>query len=428
MLPRLAALLLFLFLALNAVAWPVLPYHAHLADLLFPLLAAAIVMLPGAGLSWQRADLAVAAYLIGALPALMISPDRRQSAIELLRECYVAIIYVVFALAARRGLARRIGGGLAIGGGLLSIAGLLVIAAERIGAVSWPLVGEVMTLPYLGDTVRLRALTDTEAMFACVLTASIPFAIERWQSDRARAWGALAAVMTIAALFTFSHAIAGVAVAMLIAAWRSLRPRRAVRLLAVAAVVLIVVAFNFAATVAIRSVSTGGSGYVDPSQYQYGVDDKEMRIGASIVKYTVMSYARLKQVAWDAFTDAPIAGLGLDQFPAATTRAYHAGRLPSNYIVTDPHSTVLGRMAECGIIGALTLLLLWIAWAKMAGAAMRAAPGIGYAAAAALFGLFVSSLNADIMNFRFLWVVAGLLRGLHEADGIITPDRTRRPL
>jgi cation transporter-like permease len=51
--------------------------------------------------------------------------------------------------------------------------------------------------------------------------------------------------------------------------------------------------------------------------------------------------------------------------------------------------------------------------------ARGAAPNnIALAAAAAFAGLLVSSVNADIMNFRFLWVVAGLLRGLQEANGI----------
>ena len=77
-------------------------------------------------------------------------------------------------------------------------------------------------------------------------------------------------------------------------------------------------------------------------------------------------------------------------------------------------------MAECGAIGGLTLVMLWIAWARLAIAGSRGRSGVGYAAAAALAGLLISSLNADIMNFRFLWVVAGLLRGLHDASGIIT--------
>ncbi|MEP6783086.1 MAG: hypothetical protein ABI983_05415, partial [Acidobacteriota bacterium] len=197
------------------------------------------------------------------------------------------------------------------------------------------------------------------------------------------------------------------------------------RRLAVAAAVVIVLAFNFAALVSIRSVSSGGSfffksGYVDSSQYHYGVEERTMRIGDSTVTYTVMSYARLKQIAWRAFTESPIAGIGLDQFPSATRRAYAEGSLTADYSDVDPHTTLLGRMAECGVIGALTLLLLWAAWAGLATEGARVGSGTGYAAAAALAGLAVSSLNADIMNFRFLWVIAGLLRGLHDANGITT--------
>ena len=78
----------------------------------------------------------------------------------------------------------------------------------------------------------------------------------------------------------------------------------------------------------------------------------------------------------------------------------------------------LGRLAECGIIGGVTLLILWSAWAGMAREGRPDA--LGYAAGAALAGLIVSSLNADIMNFRFVWVLAGLLRGLQDANGMLT--------
>jgi hypothetical protein len=420
MLQRLAAFLLFFFLAANAVTWPVLPYHAHLADLVFLAFAVTILALPGRGISWRAPDFAVAAYLLGAVPAILISRDQHQSLMELARESYVAAIYVVFAIAVRRGFARAIGDGLALGGALLSIVGLAFIAAHRIGGVSWPLIGEVMTLPYLGDTVRLKVATDSEAMLACVLTASLPFAIERWRLDGARIRGMLAtAVTAIAALLTFSHAIAGVAVATLIAAWPSLS-NRAIRRLSVAGVIVIVIGFNFAATVAVRSVARGNASYADRSVYHYGVDERSTQVGSTTVTYTVMSYARLKQVAWRTFLESPVAGVGLDQFHTATHRAYEDGSLPSHYSESDPHSSLLGRMAECGAIGAVTLLLLWIAWAMLATSAIRAGSGIGYAAAAAVAGLIVSSLNADIMNFRFLWVVAGLLRGLYEANEIDT--------
>lgn len=225
--------------------------------------------------------------------------------------------------------------------------------------------------------------------------------------------------MIAAGALTFSHALAGFGVALLLSTWPALSawPKR--RRLAIAATAVVVLGLNFAATVAIKSVSYGSANYADASQYHYGVDQREAHIGGATVIYNVMSYARIKQIAWRTFVEHPIAGIGLDRFHSATMRAYAEGLLPQLYSEIDPHSTLLGRLAECGAIGGVTLLLLWTSWAVMARDSMRSSV-LGYAAAAALAGLVVSSLNADIMNFRFLWVLAGLLRGLHEASGIVT--------
>jgi hypothetical protein len=415
---RIVDVLLLLFLAAIGVNWPDLPYNARLADLIFIPLAALVVALPQSRWTWRWPDLAVAIYLLGAVPAIAVSTDRTQSAMEFVREIYLAVVYVVIAMAARYGMARTIGKGLALGGAVLAAAGLVFVIRQTIGASPWPPMGEVMPLPYIGDTLRLRALTASEAMLACVLTAAIPFAIVMCTGDRMRVWCATGAAMSAAAALTFSHAIAGFAVATVIAAWPLWKGRKFLRNLAASGAVVVFLALNFAATVAIRSITNGDSNYTDQTTYHYAVDQREMRIDDVIVTYNVMSYARIKQVAWRAFLEHPIAGIGLDQFHTATTRAYEEGALPLLYREIDPHSALLGRLAECGIIGGVTLLMLWGAWAAMA----RDGAGhyLGYAAAAAFAGLIVSSVNADIMNFRFLWVLAGLLRGLQDANGMLT--------
>ena len=414
---RIVDVLLLLFLAAIGVDWPNLPYNAQLADLIFIPLAALVVALPQARWTWRWPDLAVAIYLLGAVPGIAVSADRTHSVMEFGREIYLAIVYLVVAMAARHGMARTIGKGLAFGGAILSVAGLLFVIRQTIGASPWPPMGEVMALPYIGDTLRLRALTASEAMLACVLTAAIPFAIAMCTRDRIRGWCATGAAMIAAAALTFSHAIAGFAVATVVAAWPLLKERKYLRNLAVAAAVVVFLVLNFAATVSIRSITGGDSNYTDRSVYHYAVDEGEMRVGNAVVTFSVMSYARIKQVAWRAFLEHPIAGLGLDQFHTATVRAYDEGALPLLYREIDPHSALFGRLAECGAIGGVTLLMLWAAWAAMA--RETSAHYLGYAAAAALAGLIVSSLNADIMNFRFLWVLAGLVRGLQAS----TPSR-----
>jgi hypothetical protein len=415
MLRQLVAILLLVFLAVIGVNWPELPFSARLADVIFVPLAAAVVAMGAPRISWKKADLAVVIYLLGALPAIAVSTDQRHSLIELVRELYLVAIYVVTAIAVRHRFSTIVGVGLAAGGALLSIGGLMFVALQMTGAATWPAMGEVMQLPYVGSTLRLRALTASEAMLACVLTAAIPFAIAAGRTQ-ASAWRALAAAIAAAAMLTFSHAIAGFAVAALIAMAPSLS-RPALRRVAIAGVVSIVVIMNLAATVTIRSVA-GAAAYTDASQFHHAVDQRQLQVGGTTITYAVMSYARIKQVAFRAFAEHPITGVGLDRFHTETQRAFNEGWLPSVYREIDPHSTLIGRLAECGLIGGVTLVLLWIAWAAMARDASIAHPGIGLAATAALSGLIVSSLNADVMNFRFLWVIAGLLRGLHEANGI----------
>ena len=419
-------LLLLFFLAVIAVNWPELPYNARLADLIFLPLAVVVLTLPTAKWRWRAVDWAVAGYLLGVVPSIVFSAGWQHSAGELGRELYLVAMYAIFAIAARHGLARVIGEGLAMGAAALSIVGLAVLGIQRLSGAQWPLFGEVMQLPYLGGTLRLRALTVTPAMFACLLTAAVPFAIAFCGERRGR-WCLAAIGMAIAGLFTFSHVMAGFAAAVVIVMWPSLAPWP--RRLAVAAALVITLAFNFAAIASIKSFTYGASSYADQTQYQYAIDQQELRIGSAAISYNMMSYARIKQVAWRAFVAHPVAGVGLDRFHEETRRAYAEGLLTSTYQEIDPHSTLLGRLAECGIIGGLTLVMLWVAWAGMARDVARNETGtmLGYAAGAAIAGLIVASVNADIMNFRFLWVIAGMLRGLRETLPAAAPQTHPRP-
>jgi hypothetical protein len=164
-----------------------------------------------------------------------------------------------------------------------------------------------------------------------------------------------------------------------------------------------------------RDLSTG------PPPYWHAFYDPA--VGSSRVTFSVsydpMSYGLLKRVALDAFARSPLLGVGLGQFHEATERAYRAGRLHKTYRAADPHCALLGRLAETGLLGGLSLAALWLGFlARTAPSACRADPS-GWAARTLLagcIGLLVNSLNADVMHFRFLWVALGLLRGLPRAN------------
>src|SRR5688572_105377 len=406
--------LLLLFLATIAVDWPPLPLNAQLADVVFAAAALAIVV----DHRWTRPrfanlDLAIAAYLLGSAVSAVFSPEVRVSGVELARHLYLVAIYIVIAIAVRQGLAGMVASGLALSGAILAMIGLTGAALNAIFDIDSAAVLSVMSLPYIGETVRLRALTASEAMFACVLAMSAPFIVLHpyIRSSRNRVVVS-AVVIAVAAALTFSHSIAGLAVAALVVAWPALRSKP-MRTAAVGLTMAIVTAANFAASISVRSLDA--TGYRDDSTYHYAVDTKRTVIAGRDVEYQIMGYLRLKQVAWDSFTSRPLTGLGLDRFHSATEAAYHAGRLTATYRAIDPHSTLPGRMAEAGLIGAVSLLALWlIAGVETIRLLARPAawPWVTTAVAAGLAATLINSVNADVMNFRFLWVALGLVRGL----------------
>lgn len=407
--------LLLIFLATIAVDWPQLPFNMRAADALF--IAAAVAILRAAR-SWTRPrlqflDVALLLYLAGSVMAVAFSPDPRAGAVELIRHAYVAAIYGVIAIAVGQGLAPAVGTGLALSGGLLAVLSLGAAVVQMATGLGFEALTPVMTLPYIGDTVRLRALTTSAAMFACVLAVSAPFGLAHPAiARRPGRTVATAFVFGAAAAWTFSHSIAGVAVAVVVVSWRAL-PTRLARATAVAAAIVVVLAFNFAATIAVRSI--GATPFRDDTVFHYGVDRGRAEIAGVSVEYQTMSYLRIKQVAWEAFTSRPLFGIGLDRFHSITEAAYQQGRLTLPYRAIDPHSTFFGRLAETGLAGGLTLLVLWIAIGRSAAmlwSRRREHQWLAAAAVAAIAGTLVNTMNADVMNFRFLWVVLGLVRGL----------------
>ena len=168
--------LLLIFLATIAIDWPQLPFNAHATDVAFVAAALAILtQVDAVRPSLTALDLAIAAYLAGSVVSVIFSPEPRVGAIDLARQLYVVAIYVVIVLATRQGLATTVATGLALSGAWLAVLGLGAVLLYYATGARVTAITPIMTLPYIGDTLRVRALTASEAMFACVLAVAMPF-------------------------------------------------------------------------------------------------------------------------------------------------------------------------------------------------------------------------------------------------------------
>ncbi len=407
------------YVALMPLGWPALPLNMQLADLLFPAL---LVSVAGGGWRWRAhaLDWALLAYLAGVAASVPGSLSIEESLIGFGKAAYLALVYLVLVQAVWRvgadSLCRSITCATAAIAALSLAAAVVFLIAGR----SWPALGEAMPLPYVGTVFRLKGTLHSPEFFSNLLAFAAPLALYLALPPFARRIDRVSfAAILVAGIATFAKAIGGMATAIATVVWRAAPRRAGVRWTLALAAAVLVAAFNATAIVAIRAVESqfGKNPNVPPPAYQYGRQDDRSGADAWTVRvsYNPMSYYLLKRAEWHAFRRQPLAGIGVGTFHLEAERAFQEGRLPESYRRADPHSTPLGRLAETGIVGAVTLavfivMLLRTGISASSASAMRA--DLGWAVFAAVLALLVNSINVDILTFRFFWLGVALLRGL----------------
>jgi O-antigen ligase len=134
-------------------------------------------------------------------------------------------------------------------------------------------------------------------------------------------------------------------------------------------------------------------------------------------------------IAWDAFRQRPLFGIGADQFRIAYSQSYLAnahGTLITRW-VQDPHNLIVSNAVELGIIGLVLVLAAWFFQFRIVSAIPRSSPlfDARIAIEAGTLGLFINSLSVDLMFYKYLWVAFMLGAFVRSAYVSQTPARRR---
>ena len=418
--------LIFLYVCLIPVGWSPWPAQIEWADLIFVGLGGTVLAARARSrrITLHALDLLILLYLAASLASFRRSPDVARSSVELAKQAYLVLVYGVFSvLAGERGLAATILSWFAGMAAVLAGLGILALATYAAG-FRWltPLL-TIGVLPGVGDAVRITGPLLSPGFFCNNLTMALPVLIAQVLARHraaARHWLRLLLVAAAAA-GTMTYSLVGFAWAGLAGVWRACgvsRPWRLLRAAAACGCLALLVAGNLLVAVSVRearwTADTNTQIPMPRSGYGFQPEGRGARRVTLSVSYNSLSYLLLKQVAAQAFLREPSTGVGLGAFHDETERAYQLGALHAPYRRADPHAELLGRLAETGALGGLTLLLLWVGIAWYGWRLVRATPTsvwVPRAILAGCLGILVNSVNADVMNFRFLWVGLGLLRG-----------------
>lgn len=404
--PRLASRLAVLYVILLSLGRSGLPMNAQWGDLVLPLIAVAAAWdQPLRG--WARfADWPIGLYLLVTLVTAAISAEPRVGFQHLAKQVSVALIFVVFRqLGADGGLTRLLAKTFVLSVAAVTAVSIIVVFLRFPAWIAPASLGAGDVLPFLGPVRRIRGGLATPEMFGNALVVALALALSLRGGARGRAragWTAVSAVLLAGEFLTFSHSVAGFSVAAVLVLSAEL-PSRAMRALAWSVALSAVVAVNAASL-----VEPG------PAVNDYGVGPVSFEIFGSRVHGELIHYAALKQVAWSAFLEHPLAGVGPGRFSAETERAFQEGRFNRRYRDKPAQCDLLGRLAESGLPGGVSLVLLWAAWVRPGGSRSPLARG----SFAAVVGLLVNSLNADVMNFRFLWLAVAWMSAMPEDHAV----------
>ncbi len=416
---------LFLYLCLIPIGWSPWPAQIQWADVAFLGLAVSVWRArPPRRFAVHALDALILLYLAASLASFSKTPDLPRSGVEFVKQGSLVLVYGVFSmLASERGLAAK---ALEWSATVAVVLAGLSLAALATYAMGLPWLAPLLTigvLPDVGEAVRIKGALLSPGFFCNYLTMALPVLVAAvFLLPRRTVRNGLRLVLVMAAAAgTATYSVVGFLWAGLAAAWRrwgSTRTLRLARAAAAAACVGLLVIGNLLFAYAIREVRWTADRNVDippsPSGYLFQEEGIGARRVTVSVSYDPVSYLRLKRVALRAFLREPLTGVGLGAFADETERAYREGALQQLYRRADPHCELLGRLAETGILGGATLLLLWWGIGRSGWLLLRRPQASAWMASAILagcLGLLVNSVNADIMNFRFLWVGLGLLRG-----------------
>ena len=409
-----------LYVALVPIGRSGLPLNAQWGDLLFPLLVAAVLWTAPGGQWWSREDWPLAAYLTATLISALASGDVKVGLGHLAKQMYGAAIFLLFRKLERNHTDGRIlkvvyAGAMAV---VVATTVLVVYAPPQINHAPSS-AGFLGALPVVGMVERIRGPLEAPEMLgnATLVAFALSFGLLAQSTGHVRQrWIAIVALLAAGEALTCSHSVAGfsVATALLLTMDRAPRPLRWV---------VFVAAFSVLALVNAASIVGPGRG---ESSSNFSVRHVSFSALGGTVTFPLNFYAALKQEAWMAFLDHPNAGVGPGGFTVVTEKAVREGRLTRFVRRHRPHCELTGRLAETGVLGGLSLLALWVSWVSVIGRARFAVVPLQAAAGAAVVGLLVNSLNADVMNFRFLWlsVAWAYAPAVSPEEG---PAKTRRP-
>lgn len=286
---------------------------------------------------------------------------------------------------------------------LLAIVNLMLMGLY-LGGISLP--GdwvEVKYIPFLGNCPRIRGAMPSPALLANLMSVGLFFVVSR--KDKGILHFFKLALIILGLVLTFSKSlilIFPLALALFIRVYVGKKRYWFFNTLVFFFAIVLILFTHFVPL---------PSQEIDETEASYL--SEEVWIRTDHWQLRGASYWMLKKAIWITFSEAPLVGVGPGRFRQHLAGLQDKGQYPGELPLYDPHSTFFGILAEGGIIGWAALVFWGVVLFGMIRSLIRRSPpekqGLYWSLLAFFLLIFVESMFTDILNFRHMWILLGLL-------------------
>ncbi len=339
----------------------------------------------------------------------------RSSSLELMGLIYLFIssIWVIFLMKLDSSIREVFFTSFLYLGQILSASSIFIFILHQLEVPGLDPLLDPKFIPWLGEIPRVKGWMPSSALLASLL--SIPFLLLLVRLRKDKNWWSLILV-SIGLLLTFSKSlllILPLGMGLFTAHYFGKKGRSLIHALSLGCAILLLLFTHF----------------VPLSTYNQGEDvsylSEEVLYTTEKVEWRLSTYWYLKKSAAILFIQNPILGVGPGQFSENLKHLQKGGFYPSYMPIYDPHSSLFGVMAEAGALGFIGFIVLIGGVIRMLLQINQTGEGEKNSWINMLpyffIVLLIESLFTDILNYRHLWVLLGLLvfEYKHTIDGNI---------
>lgn len=354
----------------------------------------------------------LAVYILVMMLSVSFS-NSNSSWLEILGIVYLVTVFIIYksSLQLLPGSNFFVTLSICLSGIIASVSGITGWILSQLGFATILSMPADIQYPYLGPVARATGFMNSPNMLFNFLSVCLLILISQWkQNDQLRKTIHVAVtVISVGIILTFSKSILLLVIGILFLLSRqNIFITKISRLSVSAFCVLLFITWLLGTHFLIRKptsldLTTG-------AEKAYTVATPVAHLGNYDVYLT--NYTINKQAAIYAGIQNPILGVGPGNFNSFIASLKNEGRYPPYFINFDPHSTYVGAFAETGFLGLAALLLVWYLIFRTMTSSKAESDNdhrIIIGLAACFLFMAMEAISMDVMNFRHLWVLMGIL-------------------